>query len=647
MSKNFRLEWGSPAKPNIWRARELTFGQPLKIVEVLSEVMVGALEISATDVRYFRSASSWADGSTVLAQIGEVDRERFESAYFYNKYIKPHIESGKIKIREGFKVASSELTVGELIQARPESISLPWGSPPKPNIWKTNRVSYWGDRVRYIVESPAIAKHNVLKNYNREILSFEIEIVHESTGFVDGVVYIRSMGGIVDKFVVARVRPDFKLTPFLKIAWENISESSMRGNYFTEGMKIASSSTHIDDLFELSGGYLGKNFRLDWGDPAKPNLWKFTLKGQDRKNKILDFEIRSPLIKENPKVINGKLYNLEDKLYVKVVRTHLFYGVRVTNALQTEVILDNIPVGANPSSSIEGLMRVFWERFGLNIKRDLLKSGMKVASNHSSFSSQLSVTGKTFRLDWGDPPKPNLWRFTLQGSERDSLGGERYGFYIESPLIKEGRLLFTITKINSMQYELRLHGSSMSGEIKNYYHGDNKNIEHVMRGFWEREKKKIKAYFLKPSMKVASSVSGSMSFLEFLYTKQVNAEISLPWGSPPKPNLWKAKVSDKTIQGVDVYKEIHISSPVLKEDLVYFFVVSDYNNKTYVVFKLFSKDSNKIIHSYTHPLADYKRYTLYDVLKNTYEYIIAPTRKENILKEGLKVASKKGSSNVI
>lgn len=237
---NLQAQWGTPPKPNLWGVRYPFVNQNL--IEITSPLMEGAIEVSIHEGKQLVSYYPNIASATDLRIISRGYEDKFDyilSERGYNQVIKPAIEKGFIKIKEGVKVASSNL------QAQ-------WGTPPKPNLWKVDT-------------SP----NSYLTRVTSPILEGAIWLGKYAEPFY----WSASPKGSFDDLILDR--SDFRGSTFVPIdAFLGVDpkKTFLSREFYLE---------HLLPLFamgkiKLRGGakVASSNPQAQWGSPPKPNLWK-------------------------------------------------------------------------------------------------------------------------------------------------------------------------------------------------------------------------------------------------------------------------------------------------------------------------------------------------------------------------------------
>ena len=147
----------------------------------------------------------------------------------------------------------------------------------------------------------------------------------------------------------------------------------------------------------------------------------------------------------------------------------------------------------------------------------------------------------TVKLQWGNPPKPNLWKVTPYQSAVFTSKSDSKVFIVTSPLFRRTqdgdrwalKVLINLNKkfikvILSYQdgRQFREYGTFKTPD--NYHQGE-EYLVLAAPSTWESA--------IKPALASAEKDWGS----SVLNNKVASSEIKLQWGNPPKPNLWKVE----------------------------------------------------------------------------------------------------------
>ena len=256
-AENVEVMWGDPPKPNIWGIRSIIPNGNL--VEISSPFMVGVIEVytslRSSSGTYYPDEGSARSKSLLFSGI-EKDMDYILSSEGYKNPIKNHIDEGVIKIKKGFKVASSE-------------IKLQWGDPPKPNLWKVEQINNSTvSRQTYLITSP-LFKRTVdgdrfalrvqIDSWAKEAIVNLYYQYNDRVGMPLGIFQLSEEWFYkVDDLLAHSSTWRRAIKPALARADESILTS-----------KVASSSDWFPNTVTSS-----PKVKLNWGSPAKPNIWR-------------------------------------------------------------------------------------------------------------------------------------------------------------------------------------------------------------------------------------------------------------------------------------------------------------------------------------------------------------------------------------
>ena len=273
--------------------------------------------------------------------------------------------------------------------------------------------------------------------------------------------------------------------------------------------------------------------RVMWGDPPKPNMWKATVR--ELRTGWKAYTIQSPELRHETIFITLEKSTTEGISLVAV------YGAegswKESLYAPTEDLDDGEAV----------LSHAFWS----TVKRMLVK--------HNELKT-LKVASSKIELQWGNPPKPNVWKASYDPYE--------LSLTVDSPLLKNPIRLTAKAFHNVDDYKfLKVQGFIMDRDsylwdLQVYYYSELEAFD--------------KSVDLKTASKIwFEKVRGSRGWREIKdlgliklgggRTKIASDEspIEVMWGDPPKPNMWKATLALKTTRS----RTYEILSPVLKQTL--------------------------------------------------------------------------------
>jgi hypothetical protein len=393
----------------------------------------------------------------------------------------------------------------------PDRISLPWGSPAKPNLWKTKRVIYRALKIlSYSIESPALSEplrlyfvpgeNKVTKSPNVKIKLYDSQ---------DIILYSR----------VFEPSNLYTVSKTLQLFWHylNDDDEKFKKDYITIP-KIASS--------EEPSAYEHMSTRpstipLPWGNPAKPNIWKAQYQGGSR------YVVTSPVLS------TAYTYILIVDKDVEKVSLIAFDQEGRANEVYIYPFYDMFK-----DFTLHGILRIFWKRMWT--ERDRISRYLTVPKVASPQRIPAVITlnnlPETLSLPWGDPSKPNMWKTKKIGSDL---------YKVTSPALKPN--YFYTLRLSPRSFEFSALSTRINYSMYDYEwtldEVEQDTLEELLETFWKYMRsysnrhggsKGINKYLTVP--KVASSQDiPAVTALDNL-----PAMLTLPWGNPPKPNMWKA-----------------------------------------------------------------------------------------------------------
>jgi hypothetical protein len=255
------------------------------------------------------------------------------------------------------------------------------------------------------------------------------------------------------------------------------------------------------------------NLEAQWGDPPKPNVWKV-----EYDKAFTQYTIKSPVLEGHFVVKMYPPSSAEIKFFDAtrgVTWARYLSPVTIEDILSRQFYLESIKPAIYLTQEIR------------------LKKGLKVASSE-------------IKLQWGDPPKPNVWKV----KERPGRGVKHRGYIFDISTPLDPYLGITIHQSPSNWGTRKAYRTAV-------YYGSSCLIENAAgflvsegahpadtfstQSFWDRIKDEIRDK-TPTSMKVASS----------------NPQAQ--WGDPPKPNIWKVE----TLQRSKMVALTRVTSPVLQ-----------------------------------------------------------------------------------
>ena len=302
-------------------------------------------------------------------------------------------------------------------------------------------------------------------------------------------------------------------------------------NVVDRHIKVASESpSTLRDLFY--GDY--RSIKLNWGMPAKPNLWKTELVYRENNTSQGHrrlYLVNSPLLL-NPIELSFDLQEIENvagqvKEYVKVA-----VNLPHVKSDSFNHFVESMPV---PEADFDSMMANIWSKILREAKGKLhtkvLKPGVRVASESpSTLRDFFKQRPEAFELAWGTPAKKNMWKVKIEQETQN----ETY-YRVKSPALNLDLSIKVFIYRAISEVEVRLiTKDNQIGKTLFFNRFDDKHpnldlpfdtfMEEVWRGVaHEAEQHPLKGGtpILKPNVKVASA-SG-----RYGYTKKVQKDCEL------------------------------------------------------------------------------------------------------------------------
>jgi hypothetical protein len=390
----------------------------------------------------------------------------------------------------------------------PDSISLPWGSPAKPNLWKTKRIKYPALKMlAYSIESPALSEPLTLY-FTHYKTSSNVKIkLYDSEG-----VMLYSRG-----FEPSNL---YTVSKTLQLFWHYLNDDDdLFKKDFITIPKIASSGEpsayeHISTR--------PSSIPLPWGNPAKPNIWKAQYQGGSR------YVVTSPVLS------TAYTYILIVDKDIEKVSLIAFDQEGRANEVYIYPFYDMFK-----DFTLHGILRIFWKRMWADADR--IKKYLtvpKVASpQRVPALISLSDLPNILPLPWGNPPKPNMWKTKKIGD----------GFYlVTSPALKPN-YRYTL-QLRARSFEFSALSKRVNYSIYDYEwtldEVEQDTLEELLETFWKYMmnysdrhggSKGIKKYLAVPKVASSQDVPAATAL------NNLPEILTLPWGNPPKPNVWSTE----------------------------------------------------------------------------------------------------------
>ena len=293
-----------------------------------------------------------------------------------------------------------------------KDIEVQWGDPPKPNIWKVvQEVKYirWGDDCLR-VSSPLIRGYVKIAYDPRERVSAHSYYLED---YLAEPIPLEPEG--------------YPLMPLSKITSHEFYKAFV-------APKIA------DGTIKLSRGgskLASSKLRAQWGNPPKPNLWSV----EEHLGPYGDYvEVTSPLLGEDRAILlTSPAYNASR-----------FYQIEIDLGDVVKVITGYKSVCTYQKALEFFLSPKGWRRI----------SEWTSKQSKPVFKKDKVAPSTKLRAQWGNPPKPNLWKV------------EEYEEFVEvsSPLLGDSTISLTSPAYNgTYHYQVEFNNSHTSKIIMVVY----------------------------------------------------------------------------------------------------------------------------------------------------------------------------------
>ena len=263
--------------------------------------------------------------------------------------------------------------------------------------------------------------------------------------------------------------------------------------------------------------------RAQWGNPPKPNLWSV----EEHLGPYGDYvEVTSPLLGEDRAILlTSPAYNASR-----------FYQIEIDLGDVVKVITGYKSVCTYQKALEFFLSPKGWRRI----------SEWTSKQSKPVFTTDKVASSTKLRAQWGNPPKPNLWKV------------EEYEEFVEvsSPLLGDSTISLTSPEYNKSGYYQIEYSNSNDPE---WYQGGYNGI--VYQILHTKSYTEALEYFLsRGGWGVIVRWASQQEFPIFKKNKVASStKLQAQWGNPPKPNLWK----------VEEYEEfVEVSSPLLGDSTI-------------------------------------------------------------------------------
>lgn len=509
-SDGLKAMWGDPPKPNMWKVKTGTYHNKkrrpkgMEWVEVTSPNLYGG-DMSNITLTH-GPMDTWDVSFNPYSEEHHVHRfgaDTFEEAR--DRFLS---QEGWSWIKDWMK------TKGDIFNtkvASSDGLKAMWGNPPKRNLWKVSVTKISEKDGQAWVTSPVLLPHTSIslsKFRDRWYIVFEGD---------DGDPYedLHSF--------YARVNFDEALDFFLsEKGWAQIKSALDNFSIEAFNTKVASDS----------GSYT-----VQWGDPPKPNMWKTKI-------------VYSPNPEKADQPIGLIISSAFDKSVFSIGRWQGTWELSYQSRYGREVLSrhrtkDDFQSAVDFYLSPKGwkLVKLFKKRYPEKMT-DEWKS-MKIAT------SWLEDGATDIKLQWGDPPKPNMWK-VIENKLLQFTGRGEEGYAVHSPAMV-GSIFLTFKQGSYSKLEYMERG----GEVVTLKLLDKHSLKHSVElmahpALWKNViKPAIQSGKINLTVpKVASIASPNKK------------KIELKWGTPAKPNVWKVNVND--------YGNWAITSPLMVGVIVYY-----------------------------------------------------------------------------
>ena len=498
---NLKAQWGNPPKPNLWKVNIGSWGKGKEYVEVTSPLLGKDTNITLT--KAFHNLHAWdisfnppfEERHLMVFSAGtfEAARDAFLGKFGW-QVIKDGIKKGEVSL------AASHLKVAATVS----NLKAMWGDPPKPNLWEVREHNHSSYNDYVAVKSPLLKGDG----------EFFVVRSRDNEGW--------------EMCYHSRFQAMKKLYTYDEMSFEEMREFFLsRETWFDIKDWLARTSK---DIF-LVPKVANSSPKLQWGDPPKPNVWKVDV------NKYGNWAITSPLM-EGEILYYGK-GNGGQVVYSGAP------GKPVLLIHQFDLRLSN--------DSIEDILKqgVFWRnKIKPHIEQGKIKLNVPKVASSKKVANDFIAPVVDIKLQWGDPPKPNLWRVTENRLLEFTGIGEK-GYQITSPVMV-GSIFLTFKQGSYSKLEYMERG----GEVKHLIYLDKNSLENSLElikspMFWRNAIKRAieKGTINLTVPKVASIASPNKK------------KVELQWGDPPKPNIWSVYVND--------YGNWTITSPLMEGEILY------------------------------------------------------------------------------
>ena len=515
--------------------------------------------------------------------------------------------------------------ITQTLKAMPPKLELPWGTPPKPNMWSCKLISapkdapLGGGVLYYEIKSPVL---NVKNGYRSLMMKFAW------TGVQPVIIDVYCTDNGVNLVSLLKIPQYITLEEALVRVWEKITWHYTNQEVFFN-TKVASKKNKkrkpnpksidryvkeyaeqkgYDSAEDIPSSEKGKAYAIAWSRycskrPGSPRC---------KKDKGTYFPKR-------PNIAKGIAKSMEEKRRKRTKK----------KASTLNVVDRHIKVASESPSTL----------------RDLFYGDYK-----------------SINLSWGNPAKPNLWKTELTRKEK-RVSGAVVEYTVKSPVLKDQFILKFKLKISWNNAGIR----NEYVEIYIFYLNtftyaplvttetvSSAEFDAMMKSVWEgfmigEGKKPQYLKILKPGVRVASE---SPSTLRDLFLRDYRS-IKLKWGKPAKPSLWKTELVYKENNRSDGHHRLYlINSPFLLNPIEISFTlfekedaagqVNEYVRVAVNLPHVKSDTFDSFVSFFPVPEADFDK-----MMVSTWDRILWEARSSlhtKVLKPGVRVASESPST---
>lgn len=258
------------------------------------------------------------------------------------------------------------------------------------------------------------------------------------------------------------------------------------------------------------------NLKAQWGNPPKPNIWQVKVKEDEE-----TVEVTSPILKYGGRFVLIRITHDKNHWLISFLSS-----------------TDRFTLTGFKADSFEEARDIFLSPRGWGLIKHFRKPHQDI------FKSK--VASSNLRAQWGDPPKPNLWKVTDAPASIKS-----FSFcMVSSPTFKDNGYL-------------QLQWDDEDEVWIVYYNSDTVKDWIVYMGYDYKTYREARDTFL--SRKGWKSIKKGMIGREsnFFSVPKIASQFNLKaqWGNPPKPNLWEVVARE---DGASPYCQV--TSPILKNN---------------------------------------------------------------------------------